>query len=243
LAETENKLKYYTNSPSIVRKIRNANLPVIPRFEEVAQILCHCEQLKCDIMSYHGEKARSYREVFATDLLPRANGNAFQLYILKLCMLLHNTQDYYFKQIIEDIIRDSGTKWREDKSKVEVTNAAIQLHTLEKEVLDSLRVLRDKFIAHRDFYRELENAKFDYADAWRVLKDLQDIYNVVNLHAFNTTMHFGTLSDREPGEYRHLSRFAKLWQKLRPEWSNPRDNFTHDLIYISWGKTPPGETN
>jgi hypothetical protein len=50
---------------------------------------------------------------------------------------------------------------------------------------------------------------------------------------------FDALSSSEAGDYLHLSRFAKIWQKLRPEWANPRDKLTRDLINLAWGKTPP----
>jgi hypothetical protein len=218
-------------------------LPVGPRFEEIAQILCHCEQLKCYITSYYGENARSYREIFSNGtMLGNANVYFFQLYIVKLCMILHDTQDYYFKRVVEDIIKDGNTHWREKTSKAELEKVADSLLDIENQILDTLRRLRDKFIAHRDFYRELENASFGYKIAWEVLQNLQDLYNIVDLHAFNRTMQFDRLSSQEPGEYRHLSRYAKLWQKLRPEWANPKDRLTLDLTYLVRGKTPPDVT-
>lgn len=213
----------------------------IKRFEEIAQILCRCEQLKTDILSYSGKNVQIYRKVFTTELLGRTNVYFFQLYVLQLCMVLHKKEHHHLRTLATDLLNDPNTNWHNVNSKSQVTNILFSLQAIEDRIVPTLKGLRDKFIAHRDVDRELEQATLTYTDAWGVLAELQEIYNIINHHAFGKTLLFETLMDREPSELRHLARYSSVWAKLRPEFAKPHDGLLRDLIYLIRGKTPPNQ--
>lgn len=207
-------------------------------FKEICQILCRCEQLKGDIISLHGEHVQVYQRTFKHGtFLSRIDHYFFQIYVVQVCMILNSKEPHSLKKLMISLLNDM-TDQGQDESESKIQAAIERIEYLETEHLRPLKTLRDKFWAHRDLDRNDHKVSIKYQDAWKILEELQSIFNIVNSIAFNAQTQFHTLSDRTPGELIHLDKYSKMWERLRPERYKPSNDVVSDLIYLMRGLAP-----
>ena len=213
------------------------NSNIKKRFEEVCQILCRCEQIKSDIKSLYGQNGVSYRKEFPEgSFLHRIQLYFFQIFVIQLLMLLAKKEDHNLKKLAKDLLADPETVWKRGDSKDLVKNAIDKLEELETTHLDSFKTPRDKFWVHRDEARESYEFVLSHNTAWEVLAKLQNVYNILNLEALFSTMRFDTLSDRDPLEVVHLSRYGRIHQHLNGQWAHPKDETAAAVMEILLGR-------
>lgn len=213
------------------------NTDIKKRFDEVCQILCRCEQIKSDIKSLYGPNGLSYvKEFSAGSLLNRIQLYFFQIFVIQILMLLAKREDHNLKKLAKDLLADHETIWKREDSKDVVKSAIDKLEELEATHLETFKILRDKFWAHRDEERESYRVGLSHNTAWEVLSELQNFFNILNFHALFTTMTFDTLSDRDPLEVVHLSRYSRIHQHMKGQWAYPKDETAKAIVDILLGR-------
>lgn len=150
-------------------------------------------------------------------------------------MILYSAEHHSLSSLIRKLLADPSSQWPDDNSKHEVANALVRIDTLESLHIKTLRTLRDKFWAHRDRQRTNYAVSLTYDTAWLILEEMKEVFNIVSSQILRAETRFDNLSSREPVELAHLARYAKMYERLKPEQLRPADDLTLDLLYLMRG--------
>lgn len=179
--------------------------------DEIGDMIMQIQYLQTDI-EYLTDTTQPYFSEVVEDsqFLHRYYLNSIRLLIIDFNKLINPKEDFSFQKALNFVLSNrKNIEWEKEITVDEIRDLQNRMLNIEKNHLDKIENLRNKFYAHNDKRKNDFNLPISLEECWVINKELQSIFNRLHWHLRKEMFSISEYAPK-PEEIIRLHRYKEI---------------------------------